>query len=64
MRIFVSLFVVCCLGYFVPGCDRPTHEPAYYGKVVDQLPDIPEAKESFDLPEIEGVDRDEFMKRR
>ena len=66
MRLFVSLFAVGCLSgiVFVSGCDRPEREMPYYGKISNQLPDLPEVKEPFDLPEIEGVDREELMKKR
>jgi len=66
MRLFVLLpFVGCLCGVvFVSGCDRPERETPYYGKMIDQLPDIPEVKEPFDIPEIEGVDLEAIKRRR
>ena len=66
MRLFVSLLFVCCLGsaVFLAGCDHPKQEMSHYGKIIDQLPDIPEAKERFDIPEIEGIDVENLTRRR
>ena len=50
-RILVFVFVGLMLTCF--GCNNPKPEvPASaYGKVVDQLPDIPEAKTRYKYPE-------------
>jgi len=66
MRFFVSLLFLGCLGgiVFLSGCDRPEHEVYHYGTIIDQLPDIPEAKEPFELPEIEGIDRENLLRKR
>jgi len=66
MRPLVSLLFVGCLCGFLSlsGCDRPEHEAIYYGRVIDHLPDLPEAKESFNIPEIEGIDRDKLLNKR
>jgi len=63
MRLLASLLFVGCL-VFLSGCDRPEHEASYYGKVIDHLPDIPEAKEPFVIPPVEGIDVEEITKRR
>ncbi|MDR1957828.1 MAG: hypothetical protein LBQ54_02090 [Planctomycetaceae bacterium] len=34
----------------MPGCDRPEAAPESYGKIVEQLPDLPEAKEPYKYP--------------
>ena len=66
MRLLVSLFFVGCLSgiVFLSGCDRPAHETFHYGKVIDHLPDIPEAKEQYKIPDIEGVDVENITRRR
>jgi len=66
MRFLVSLFFVGCLGVvFLSGCDRPESDAANYGEIIDRLPDIPEAKELFEIPQdIEGVDVENIMRRR
>ena len=65
-RLVVSLFFVGCLGgfAFVSGCDRPERGTSHYGTIVDRLPDLPEAKEQFDIPDIEGIDREDLMRKR
>ena len=66
MRFLVSLFFVGCLGsvVFFSGCDRPEREIHHYGKIIDHLPDIPEAKEQFVIPEVEGLDLENIKRRR
>ena len=67
MRCLVSLLFVGCLGgtIFLSGCDRPERDSSYYGEIIDHLPDIPEAKEQFEIPpDIEGVDVENIMRRR
>ena len=66
MRLFVLLLFVGCLGgfVFVTGCDRSEREVSHYGKIINHLPGIPEAREPFDLPDIEGIDREDLMKKR
>ncbi len=56
MRVF--LFAVLGLSvFYISGCDRPQqHSPEEFGTLVERLPDIPEARKPFELPEVEGVD--------
>jgi len=66
MRFLTSLIFISCLAsiVFLSGCDRPEREVSHYGKVIDDLPEIPEAKEPFDIPEVEGIDLENIMRRR
>ncbi|MCL2304457.1 MAG: hypothetical protein FWC43_03850 [Planctomycetaceae bacterium] len=66
MRLFVPLLFIGCLCgvVFLAGCDRPEHEAFHYGKVIDHLPNIPEAREPFEIPDIEGIDREDLLKQR
>ena len=66
MRLFVSLFFLSCLGsvVFLAGCDRPKQEMSHYGKIIDHIPNIPEAKEQFEIPKIEGIDVENITRRR
>ena len=66
MRFLVSLLFAGCLGsvVFLSGCDRPEREIHHYGTIIDQLPDIPEAKEPYEIPEIEGIDLEQITRRR
>ncbi|MGL6225798.1 MAG: hypothetical protein ACRC10_04130 [Thermoguttaceae bacterium] len=50
---FLSLlFLLLFLQY---GCDRPEKDSKEYGTVLYALPDIPDAKKPFPLPDVEGV---------
>jgi len=66
MRFLVSLLFVGCFGsvVFFSGCDRPARETSHYGEVIDHLPDIPEAKERFEIPPVEGIDVENITRRR
>ncbi|MGL6197240.1 MAG: hypothetical protein ACRC2T_20710 [Thermoguttaceae bacterium] len=60
-----SLFVVI-VPFFaaLSGCDNPQRDPAEYGKIMEDMPEVPEAKEPFKLPEVEGVDTEYIMRTR
>ena len=44
------------LGLMICGCDEPEIDPANYGKLLDNLSEVEEAKEHIPVPEIEGID--------
>lgn len=47
-----GMLLLVCLG--VGGCDHPARTPEELGTIVDHLPDLPEVKEPYQFPEIEG----------
>lgn len=68
-RIRRFSFVLCLFGCVsfvlcLAGCDRPEHDVEYYGTILTELPKIPEAEKKYDIPEIEGVDKEEIMSGR
>lgn len=59
VRFVFSIIVISAIPFCFFGCDRPEKDPGFYGELQEHLPELPEAKASFEVPDLKDLGVDE-----